>query len=107
MRKLASIGFAMGALTLTALPVHAESQSLYFATGMIGGGGPARAYDQQAQGSRPYNAYSRVAPRQMNTEAYGGYAYVGNPYGGYAQSYGYAQRNCTYVGGPKGDWACW
>jgi hypothetical protein len=82
MRKIASVGFAIGALTITALPVHAEDQSLYFATGAIGGGGPARAYDQQAQArSRQYSAYRRVAPPQMSTEAYRSYAYRGYGYG--------------------------
>jgi hypothetical protein len=37
MRKIASIGFAIGALTVTALPVHADDQSIGFATGAIGG----------------------------------------------------------------------
>jgi hypothetical protein len=37
MRKIASIGFAIGALTVTALPVRADDQSIYFATGAIGG----------------------------------------------------------------------
>jgi hypothetical protein len=99
MRKIASIGFAIGALTITALPVHADDQSIGFATGAIGGAAPVRAYDQQAQArSRQYSTYWRAAPwLQMSPEAYGGYA----------QSDGYAHPNCTYVGGPKGNWTCW
>jgi hypothetical protein len=119
MRKVTSIGFAIGTLTIIALPVHAEDQSIYYATGAIGGGArPAYAGDQQAQYTwRRYSAVRpapslRVSPAAYGgypygRYSYGGYPYGGYPYGGYAQSYGYAQRNCTYVGGPKGDWSCW
>ena len=80
MRKIASIGFAIGALTVTALPVYAG--------------------DQQAQTPwRQYGTYWRAAPwLQTSPEAYAGFA----------QSGGYAQRSCTYIGGPKGsyNWTC-
>jgi hypothetical protein len=104
MRKTVSIGFAIAALTVTALPAFADDQSISFATGMIGGS-PEHAYDRQAPArSRQYGAYWRVAPsQQMSPEAYAGYAQGG----GYAPSGEYTQRNCTYVGGPKGDWTCW
>jgi hypothetical protein len=107
MRKIASIGFAIGALTVAALPVRADDQSIYFATGAIGGQQSAfRAAPWVLRGPGAYGGYP-----------YGGYAYSsygGYPYGGYAQGdvyapqSGYALQNCTYIGGPKsGGWTCW
>ena len=101
MRKIASIGFAIGALTVTALPVRADDQSIYFATGAIGGQQSAfRATPWVPPGPGSYGRYP-----------YAGYAYSsygGYPYGGYAPSDGYAPQNCTYIGGPKGsNWTCW
>jgi len=101
MRQIASICFAMAALTVTALPVHADDQTIDFAVSSIGGEAPPVRRDApQAQFTpRPYDAGVRAAPSpQMSTEAYGGYA----------QSFGYAQKNCSYTGGPKGSasWTC-
>jgi hypothetical protein len=101
MRKIASIGFAIGALTVTALPVRADDRSIYFATGAIGGQQSAfRATPWVPPGPGSYGRYP-----------YAGYAYSsygGYPYGGYAPSDGYAPQNCTYIGGPKGSsWTCW
>ncbi len=94
MLKIASIGLSIGVFTVIAHPVQAEDQSVYFATGAIGGE-PAYARVRAPYGGYPYAGYV-YGP-------YGSYAY---PYGGYP--YGYAQRNCTYVGGPKGSvgWTC-
>jgi hypothetical protein len=94
MRKIASIGVAVAALTLAALPALADDHSISFATGMIGNAAPsARWNDRQAQTTRrPNGTVQRAAP---------------SAYGDYAQGGGYVQRNCTYVGGPKGDWTCW
>jgi hypothetical protein len=100
MRKIAYIGLAAATLTAIALPAFADDQSISFATGMIGGAAPqARWNPQQTQTSwRPNGTVERDAP---------------SPYGDYAQGRGLAQsgaftqRNCTYVGGPKGDWSCW
>jgi len=83
MRQIASIGVAIAALTITALPVHADDQSISFAVGAIGGTSlPAR----------------RDVPQpQITSQAYGGYA----------QSGGYVQKNCGYSGGPKSPaWTC-
>ena len=101
MRKMASIGFAIGALTVAALPVHADDQSIGLATGAIGAGAPpAYSYDQQAQTtSRQQNAAQRAEPSlQMTPEAYEGYAQSGED----------AQKSCTYIGGPKDstNWTC-
>jgi hypothetical protein len=109
MRRIASIGLAIGALT-AALPVQAEDQSAYFANGAMGGGW------------RQHGAV-RVGPSvQISPERYGGYAYGGYGYGDYAYgsngSYPYAAytpyeaygpQSCTYVGGPKSSlgWTCW
>jgi hypothetical protein len=99
MRRIASIALAIAGLTVTALPGLADDQSLGYATGTIGGA-PAWAYDQQAQTTwQPYGAVRRTAP-----SSYGAYA----QYDDNAQRSGYAQRSCTYTGGPKvsTSWAC-
>jgi hypothetical protein len=98
MRKIASIGFAIGALTVTALPVHADVQSIGFATGAIGSAAWP-AYQQSQSTWRQHSAVRAAPSLQVSPEAYGGYA----------QSDGYAQRNCTYIGGPKSStsWTCW
>jgi hypothetical protein len=99
MRQIASIGVAIAALTITALPVHADDQSIGFAVGTIGGTAlPVRENVPQAQiASRPYGALERAVPLLQGTEAYSGYA----------QSGGYVQKNCGYTGGPKGTgWTC-
>jgi hypothetical protein len=100
MRKIAYIGLAAAALTATALPALADDHSISFATGMIGGAAPqARWNPWQAQTPwRPDGTVPRAAP-----SPYGDYAQAG----GFAQSGAFTQRNCTYVGGPKGDWSCW
>jgi hypothetical protein len=101
MRKMVSIGLVIGALTATALPVHADDQSIYFATDSIGRGALSDyPIEEQPQYYRRHQfAVGRAAPRlPLSTEAYGGYA----------QSGGYAQRNCGYIGGPKSSagWTC-
>jgi hypothetical protein len=99
MRQIASIGVAIAALTITALPVHADDRSISFAVGTIGGTSlPVRGDVPRAQITpRPYGALDRAAPLLQGTEAYSGYA----------QSGGYVQKNCSYTGGPKGPgWTC-
>jgi hypothetical protein len=112
MRKFASIALAIGALTVAALPAQAEDQSVYFATGAIGGR-DATWPGPQAYGRYPYRGYGYGSGPYAYDE-YAPEAYVGSPYGGYGgypnggYSYrGYGQQNCTYVGGPKGNWTCW
>ena len=96
MRKIASIGFAIGALAVTALSARADDQSISFATGAIGGA-PLSGYagDQPAQRTLRQSAVRRAAPADA--------------YGAYAQDGGYSENNCTYVGGPKSSlgWTCW
>src|ERR1700686_1501824 len=92
MRSIVSITLAIAGLTVTALPGLADDQSISYANGMIGGA-PFRAYDQQAQTTWwPRGSVRRAAP-----SSYGAYA----QYDDYAQSGAYAQRSCTYSGGPK------
>jgi hypothetical protein len=100
MRKIAYIGLAAAALTATALPAAADDQSISFATGMIGGAAPQARWNlHQAQTPwRPDGTVQRAAP-----SPYGDYAQGGD----FAQSGAFTQRNCTYVGGPKGNWSCW
>jgi hypothetical protein len=104
MRKIASIGFAIVALTATALPALADDQAIGYATGRIGGT-PAWSYDRQARTTWwPYGA-QRTAPSSYGANAqYNDYA----QYGDYAQGGGYLQRSCTYTGGPKAssNWTC-
>jgi hypothetical protein len=101
MRKIASIGFAIGALTVAALPVRADDQSIYFATGAIGG-------QQSAFRATPW---APPSPGSYGRYPYAGYAYSSYgeyPYGGYAQGNVYGPQSCTYSGGPKGSgWTCW
>jgi hypothetical protein len=101
MRKVASIGLAIGALTVTALPVRADDQSISIATGAIGG----------QQGAFRATPWVPPGPGSYGRYPYSGYAYSlygGSPYGGYASSDGYVPQNCTYIGGPKGgNWTCW
>jgi hypothetical protein len=98
MRQIASIAFAIAALTVTALPVHAEDQSIGFAVGSIGAAAPGPDVQQTHTIPRPDSIVERAAPSPQSTEAYGGYAGSG----------GYAQKNCSYTGGPKGgtSWTC-
>jgi hypothetical protein len=99
MRKIAFIGLATVALTVTALPALADDQSISFATGAIGGAAPP-ANVQHGQTAWPPNG----AVQSATPSPYGAYAQDS----GYAQSGGYDQRNCTYVGGPKGNnFTCW
>jgi hypothetical protein len=98
MRRIASITLAIAGLTVTALPGLADDQSISYATGMIGA--PFRAYDQQARTTWwPRGGVWRAAP-----SSYGAYAQYDEP----AQSGAYAQRSCTYTGGPKAStgWTC-
>ena len=99
MRKIAFIGLATVALTVTALPALADDQSISFATGAIGGAAPPTNVQHAQTAWRPNGAVQSAAP-----SPYGAYAQDS----GYAQSGGYDQRNCTYVGGPKGNnFTCW
>jgi hypothetical protein len=98
MRRIATLALAIAGLTVTALPGFADDQTIGYATGMIGGA-PAWAYNQQAQTTWwPYGTVQRAAP-----SSYGAYT----QYDDYAQG-GYAQRSCTYSGGPKVStaWTC-
>jgi hypothetical protein len=99
MRKFAFIGLAAVALSVTALPALADDQSISLATGAIGSAAPPTNV-QHAQPTRQRNgAVQSAAP-----SPYGAYAQDS----GYAQSGGYDQRNCTYIGGPKGNnLTCW
>jgi hypothetical protein len=99
MRRIASIALAIAGLTVTALPGLADDQSISYASGMIGGA-PDRAYGPRAQTTWwPHGIVQQAAP-----SSYGAYA----QYDDYAQSGGYAQRSCTYTGGPKAGtgWTC-
>jgi hypothetical protein len=99
MRKIAFIGLATVALTVTALPALADDQSISFATGAIGGAAPPSSVQQAQTTWRPNGAVQSAAPLP-----YGAYAEDS----GYARSGGYDWRNCTYVGGPKGNnLTCW
>jgi hypothetical protein len=99
MRKIAYSGFAILVLTATALPALADDQSISFATGMIGNATPQARWNIH-QTPTPWRPNGTV--RGATPSAYGDYAQ-----GGFAQGGGHTQRNCTYVGGPKGDWTCW
>ena len=89
MRKIASIGIAIGALAVAVLPVRADDQTIGFATGQLGGSArPAQTDNQHVQRAAP-------SPR-ASSEAYAGFA----------QSGAYLQT-CGHIGGPKsGSWTC-
>ena len=78
MRKIASIGIAIGALAVAVLPVRADDQ-------------------QGRAASVPHGAVQRAAPSPPVS---------GEAYAGFAQSGAYLQT-CGHIGGPKsGSWTC-
>ena len=110
MRNIASIGFAVGALTVAALPVRADDQSIYFATGAIGGQqGAFRAAPWAPPGPGAYGRYRYAGYAGYAYGSYGGYPYgVYGQSDGYAPQSGYGLQNCSYIGGPKSSgWTCW
>jgi hypothetical protein len=99
MRMIASIALSIAGLAAAAAPGLADDKSIGQAAGLIGAA-PAWAYDQQTQTTwRPYGWVQPAAP-----SSYGTYA----QYRDSAQSGGYAQKGCTYNGGPKigSGWTC-
>ena len=71
MRRIAAIGFAIAALSVAALPVHADDRSIGLAVGAIGGAAPLvradQAYGDCAQSWRSPSTY-RSRPRPHNRE---------------------------------------
>jgi hypothetical protein len=101
MKRIASFCLAVGVIAASAPPVQADDQSIYFATGAIGGGrsaAPPEAYGRYPGGGYGYGAYP-----------YRGYAYGAYPSGGYAYGAYESPQSCTYSGGPKSSqgWTCW
>jgi hypothetical protein len=99
MRKIASIGIAIGALAVATLPTraddHAIGQGINLVTGQINGSArPTQTDNAQVSWRR---STMRAAPfPQVGREAY---AEVGEV--------GAYMRTCGYVGGPKGgNWTC-
>jgi hypothetical protein len=93
MYKIASIGLAIGALTVAVLPVRADDQTIGFATAQFGGAArPAQTdYRQVWAISGQHRSSPQVSP---------------GAYAGFAQDGAYMQT-CSHVGGPKGDsWTC-
>jgi hypothetical protein len=100
MRKIASIGIAIGALAVATLPTRADDQAIgqgiKLAMGQVGGSARPATDDQQARASSQRNAVRAAPFPQVGREAY---ARVGE-----ASAY---MRTCGHVGGPKGgSWTC-
>ena len=101
MRKIASIGIAIGALAVATLPTRADDQAIgqgiKLATGQVDGSArPAQTDNQQARVSSQRSAVRAAPFPQVGREAY---ARVGEA-GAYL-------RTCGHVGGPNGgSWTC-
>ena len=101
MRKIASIGIAIGALAVATLPTRADDQAIgqgiKLATGQVDGSArPAQTDNRQARASWQRSAVRAAPFPQVGSEAYAG---VGEG-GAYV-------RTCGYIGGPKGgNWTC-
>jgi hypothetical protein len=91
MIKIASIGFAVVTLAMSALPAHADSETIGLLTGAVGAAHGARSSQQQS-----YDML-RTQSRQRSAFAYGYYA----------EGAGLPRTACGYIGGPKGGtWSC-
>jgi hypothetical protein len=91
MIKIASIGFAVVTVAMSALPVHADSETIGLLTGAAGAAHGARSSQQQS------HDILRTQSRQRSAFAYGYYA----------EGAELSRSVCGYIGGPKGGtWSC-
>ena len=91
MIKIASIGFAVVTLAMSALPAYADSETIGLLIGTIGAPHWARSSQQQS------HDLLRTQSQQRSAFAYGPSA----------EGAGLPLSDCTYVGGPKGGtWSC-
>jgi hypothetical protein len=91
MIKIASIGFAVVTLAMSALPANADSETIGLLTGAAGAPHGARSSQQQS--------YDTLRPQSQQRSAFA--------YGYYAEGAGLPRTACGYIGGPKGDtWSC-
>jgi hypothetical protein len=91
MIKIASIGFAVITLTMSALSAHADSQTIGLLTGAIGAPHWTRSSQQPSDDSPGPQSPQRSA-----------FAYVND-----AEGAGLPGNVCGHIGGPKGGtWSC-
>jgi hypothetical protein len=91
MIKIASIGFAVVTLAMSALPAHADSETIGLLTGATGAPHGARSSQQQS--------YDVLRPQSQQRSAFA--------YGHYAEGAELSRSVCGYIGGPKGGtWSC-
>jgi hypothetical protein len=94
MHKVATIGIAIGALSVAALPVRADDQAIGLATGQLGASWWSAPTDNQQARAAPAQrrAIQRTEPfPQVSSEAYAAFG-LGGAY----------LPICSYIGGPKG-----
>jgi hypothetical protein len=89
--KIASIRFAVIILALSALPAHADSETIGLLIGTIGAPHWARSSQQPS--------HDTLGPQSQQWSAFA--------YGDYAEGAGLPRNICGHVGGPKsGTWTC-
>jgi hypothetical protein len=89
--KIASIGFTVVTLAMSALPAHADSETISLLTGAIGAPHWARSSQRQS--------YDVLRTQNQQRSAFA--------YGPYAEGAGLPRSVCSHVGGPKGGtWSC-
>jgi hypothetical protein len=89
--KIASIGFAVVTLAMSALPAYADSETIGLLIGTIGAPHWARSSQQQS--------YDPLRTQSQQRSAF--------DYGHSAEGAGLPRSMCGHVGGPKGGtWTC-
>ena len=95
MVRITSIGIAVGALAIAALPVRADDQARGLILNQLGGYGLSASSDNQQAMQRDPSRRTAPSPR-VSGDIYGAFT-EGGAYG----------RTCSYFGGPKGStWVC-
>jgi hypothetical protein len=91
MIKIASIGFAVITLAMSALPANADNETTGLLIGATGAPHGARSSQQQS--------HDMLRPQSQQRSAFA--------YGQDAEGAGLPGSACSYVGGPKGgSWSC-
>jgi hypothetical protein len=97
MVRITSIGIAVGALAIAALPVRADDQARGLILNQFGGYGLSASSDNQQGMQREPSGMRRTATSPRAS---------GDIYGAFTEGGAY-RRTCSYVGGPKSStWVC-
>jgi hypothetical protein len=97
MVRITSIGIAVGALAIAALPVRADDQARSLILNQLGGYALSAPSDNQQAMQREHSGMRHSAPSPRVS---------GDIYGAFTEGGAYGQT-CGNVGGPKGGtWVC-